>query len=114
MARRGENIRYRKDGRWEARYRVTDPVTGKRKSRSLYAKTYAAAKQKRLDELSIHRANLSENTASSEISAPADFEGCTDGCAIRSRMQRRRGLVRCQNPKNQAPTASTSASMNRF
>lgn len=44
MARRGENIRKRKDGRWEGRYCViTD--TGK-KTRSVYAATYTEIKKK--------------------------------------------------------------------
>lgn len=46
MSRRGENIRRRADGRWEARFSVTDCVTGKRKSKSVYAKTYADVKTK--------------------------------------------------------------------
>ncbi len=41
MPKRGENIRKRKDGRWEARYITED---GKRKS--IYAKTYNELKQK--------------------------------------------------------------------
>lgn len=46
MSRRGENIRKRADGRWEARFSVSDPVTGKKKIRSVYAKTYADVKTK--------------------------------------------------------------------
>jgi len=46
MSRRGENIRKRADGRWEARFSMTDPVTGKRKSKSVYAKTYADVKKR--------------------------------------------------------------------
>lgn len=41
MPKRGENIRKRKDGRWEARYSTED---GKRKS--IYAKSYNEIKQK--------------------------------------------------------------------
>lgn len=44
MARRGENIRKRKDGRWEGRYSI---LTEKgKKTRSVYAKTYAEVKEK--------------------------------------------------------------------
>lgn len=50
MSRRGENIRKRTDGRWEARFSVTDPVTGKRKSRSVYAKTYSDVKKRLIEE----------------------------------------------------------------
>lgn len=44
MARRGENIHKRTDGRWEGRYMLSTP-TG-RKQRSVYAKTYAKVKEK--------------------------------------------------------------------
>lgn len=46
MPRHGENIRKRADGRWEGRYRIPDPMTGKMVSRSVYAKTYAEVKEK--------------------------------------------------------------------
>jgi len=45
MPRRGENIRKRKDGRWEGRYRITDS-DGKVHCHSVYAKTYGAVKEK--------------------------------------------------------------------
>ncbi|MCM1541790.1 MAG: site-specific integrase [Blautia sp.] len=45
MARRGENIRKRKDGRWEGRYRYTDSA-GTVRSRSVYARTYRDVKEK--------------------------------------------------------------------
>ena len=48
MARRGENIRKRKDGRWEGRYCMYEPQSGKKVIRSVYAKTYAEAKEKLL------------------------------------------------------------------
>lgn len=43
MARRGENIRKRKDGRWEARCRYKE--NGKTKYKSIYRKTYSEAKK---------------------------------------------------------------------
>lgn len=46
MARRGENIRRRKDGRWEGRYHAREPRTGKRMSRSIYGKTYGEVREK--------------------------------------------------------------------
>lgn len=46
MSKRGENIRKRSDGRWEGRFSVKDPVTGRRKDKSVYAGTYAEAKVK--------------------------------------------------------------------
>ncbi len=47
MARHGENIRKRKDGRWEARYQVFDADRGRKVYRSIYGSSYAAAKEKR-------------------------------------------------------------------
>lgn len=46
MARRGENIYNRKDGRWEGRYKAGYDVNGKAKYRSVYAKSYQAVKEK--------------------------------------------------------------------
>ncbi|MCM1063472.1 MAG: site-specific integrase [Eubacterium sp.] len=45
MPRRGENIRKRKDGRWEGRYRYADSA-GIVRSRSVYARTYRDVKAK--------------------------------------------------------------------
>lgn len=46
MSRRGENIRKRKDGRWEARYIKGRKNDGKIIYGSIYAKTYKEVKQK--------------------------------------------------------------------
>ena len=46
MARHGENIRKRKDGRWEGRYKVFDENRGRIVYRSLYGKTYEEVKEK--------------------------------------------------------------------
>ena len=45
MARRGENIRKRKDGRWEGRY-VKKRVNGKSVQGSVFGKTYSEVKEK--------------------------------------------------------------------
>ena len=46
-ANREENIRKRKDGRWEGRYTAgTDPVTGKAIVKSVLGKTQAEVKEK--------------------------------------------------------------------
>ena len=45
MSKRGENIRKRKDGRWEARIQVK--VNGKSKYHSIYAYSYKEAKEKK-------------------------------------------------------------------
>lgn len=54
MPRRGENIRKRKDGRWEGRYRVENE-SQKDKYISVYGKTYAEVK----DKLLLQKANRS-------------------------------------------------------
>lgn len=46
MARRGENIYRRKDGRWEGRYKCGFSADGKAKYRSVYARTYNEVKEK--------------------------------------------------------------------
>lgn len=46
MARHGENIRKRIDGRWEGRYKVFDESRGKYIYRSVYGKNYEDAKEK--------------------------------------------------------------------
>lgn len=46
MARRGENIRKRKDGRWEGRYIKSREANGKAKYGSVYGKTYSSVKEK--------------------------------------------------------------------
>lgn len=46
MARHGENIRKRKDGRWEGRYPVYSAEKGKRVYRSVYGRTYDEAREK--------------------------------------------------------------------
>ena len=51
MCKHGENIRKRKDGRWEARLISEYDRTGKAKYRSFYGKTYLEAKEKRISYL---------------------------------------------------------------
>lgn len=48
MSRRGDNIRKRKDGRWEGRYIIKRTSSGKAKYRSVYGKSYASVKEKLL------------------------------------------------------------------
>ena len=47
MPKRGENIRKRKDGRWEARYRNGFDKDGTPVYRSVYGKTYKEAKEEK-------------------------------------------------------------------
>lgn len=44
MSKQGDNIRKRKDGRWEGRY--LQEIDGKKKNRSVYAHTYSEVKEK--------------------------------------------------------------------
>ena len=46
MARKGENIYLRKDGRWEGRYIKGRDLNGKAKYRSIYGKRYNEVKRK--------------------------------------------------------------------
>lgn len=46
MARKGENIYKRKDGRWEGRYISSYDHAGKAKYSYVYAKSYSEVKQK--------------------------------------------------------------------
>lgn len=48
MSKRGENIRKRKDGRWEGRYKIGVLPSGQTQYRSVYAKTYTEVKTKLL------------------------------------------------------------------
>lgn len=54
MSRRGENIRKRKDGRWEARYMKARDADGKIRYGYLYGKSYKEVRQKRDKILSEH------------------------------------------------------------
>ena len=71
MARRGENITKRKDGRWEARY-IKKHINGKAVYGFLYGKTYAEAKNKKammLQQTSQISAKKSAETFDSLINA---------------------------------------------
>lgn len=59
MARRGENIRKRKDGRWEGRYYVLEQQTGRNVLRSVYARTYGELREK-LYAAKMHKDTLLE------------------------------------------------------
>ena len=58
MARRGENIYHRKDGRWEGRYKIGWDNQGKRKYGYIYGKSYSEVKQKMSE---IDKDNLSKD-----------------------------------------------------
>ena len=50
MSRRGDNIRKRKDGRWEGRYIISRDSTGKAIYHSVYGKSYSEVKEKIVNE----------------------------------------------------------------
>lgn len=62
MPRRGENIRKRKDGRWEGRYIKNYDICGKAKYVSVYGKSYLEVKQKLITAASsVDGADISKN-----------------------------------------------------
>lgn len=61
MGRHGENIRKRKDGRWEARYTVYGFQGERKVVKSVYGHTYEEVKRKRADIIDYAK-NSSENT----------------------------------------------------
>ena len=60
MARRGENIRKRKDGRWEGRY--IENINGIKKTHSVYAKTYKEVRKKLLAAKEANEEKLQKQT----------------------------------------------------
>lgn len=51
MARHGENIRKRIDGRWEARYPMINMEKGRKMYQSVYGSTYEEVKEKRANAI---------------------------------------------------------------
>lgn len=68
MARHGENIRKRTDGRWEGRYKVFDESRGKYIYRSVYGRGYLETKEK----LSIARLGSACHGMTKKITAEAE------------------------------------------
>ena len=67
MAKRGENIRKRTDGRWEGRYIVSYSDGGKACYRSIYGKSYAEVKDK-LKQYKVQKEqNISEKISMREL-----------------------------------------------
>ena len=66
MPKRGENIRKRKDGRWEARYIASYSPSGKAIFKSVYGCKYAEVKaEKRKRERSIFETKQTETVSGS-------------------------------------------------
>jgi len=66
MARRGENIHKRKDGRWEARF-LKGRINNKSIYISFYGKTYKEAKKKLTDYIKYNHTNKKTKTSFNEI-----------------------------------------------
>ncbi|MBD5451082.1 MAG: site-specific integrase [Lachnospiraceae bacterium] len=77
MGRHGENIRKRKDGRWEGRYSLYDEGKEKRIYYSVYAKTYDEVKKK----LSVKK-NLSKRLLTEEDKKQARKDILLDDAAM--------------------------------
>ena len=83
MARHGENIRKRKDGRWEGRYLVYSEEKGKKLYRSVYGRTYEAAKEK----LTMKKISLIEAKGLYAGNATAEKEGSGKGGGKKSGLE---------------------------
>ncbi len=79
MARRGENIYKRKDGRWEGRYKSGFKPDGSIKYASVYAKSYAEVKAL----LSEKRIITAENPASCDLTVNNLFEQWFDNIRLK-------------------------------
>jgi len=67
MARRGENIRKRKDGRWEGRYTILEVQSGRSVTRSVYARTYGEVKEKLSAAKTFSKAETEDKKSGIEI-----------------------------------------------
>ena len=83
MARHGENIRKRKDGRWEGRYLTYSKEKGRKLYRSVYGRTYEAAKEK-LTMKKISLLNLQGNAGGSYRETPREAPEDVPGEAVPS------------------------------
>lgn len=82
MARHGENIRKRIDGRWEGRYKVFDENRGKFIYRSVYGRDYGEAKERlSVAKLGIACHNATEKTAA-ETEAGSQNNADADGSSV--------------------------------
>jgi integrase len=73
MARTGENIYKRKDGRWEARYIYSRTDSGKARYKYIYGKTYAVVKR-RLTESIAESARIAEESKAADMRFEAAVE----------------------------------------
>lgn len=82
MARHGENIRKRKDGRWEARYQIFDADSGRKTYRSVYGNSYAAVKEKRAVAMQ-ERSNTDQSGPCRAVSFAQAAEEWLDEIAVK-------------------------------
>ncbi len=80
MSRRGDNIRKRKDGRWEGRYYALDQASGTRKCHSVYDRTYTGVKKK-LAAAKNNAQPLQPESKEPELAAECDRDITLDGIA---------------------------------
>lgn len=73
MPKRGENIHKRKDGRWEARFRIGVDPSGKIIYGSVYAKTYKEAKEKQQERINTINRKLPINRKNPLFAEVADL-----------------------------------------
>ncbi len=79
MARKGENIYKRKDGRWEGRYQCGYHTSGRVKYRSIYGKTYQEVKEK----LTKLKAKTEHYTSSGSLTVKTLFKEWLDSVKFR-------------------------------
>lgn len=78
MGRHGENIRKRKDGRWEGRYRIFDENKGKGVYRSVYGHAYKEVKEK----LSKAKIGMLYQKDKKQAKSLADSQKSNDGTSV--------------------------------
>ena len=76
MARYGENIRKRADGRWEARYKAFDEKKCRVVYRSVYGATYIEAKEKKFAAMEALRRSATEKLPDTDGFEPEEKRPC--------------------------------------
>ncbi len=74
MARHGENIRKRKDGRWEGRYLTYSEKKEKQIYHSVYGKTYKEVKEKLIAQKDLLKNPIRQVITTSESSNISSYE----------------------------------------
>ncbi len=74
MARHGENVRKRKDGRWEARYKVFDQKKGMYRYRSIYGRSYEEVKEKLITQKNLSKDTMGHTALNQNIAEKLTFQ----------------------------------------